>query len=61
MVAAEMRKTIQRLDSNLAVYGVGALREILGLVYLPMHAAVITLGAFGALALMLCLTGIYGL
>jgi predicted permease len=60
-VAAEMRKTIQQLDPNLAVYGVGALREILGLVYLPMHAAVITLGAFGALALMLCLTGIYGL
>jgi predicted permease len=60
-VAAEMRTTIQRLDPNLAVYGVGGLREMLGLVYLPMHAAVITLGAFGGLALMLCLTGIYGL
>jgi hypothetical protein len=53
-----MRKTIQRLDPNLAVYNVGALREILGLVYLPMHAAVITLGVFGGLAPMLCLTGI---
>jgi predicted permease len=60
-LAAEMRKAIERLDPNLAVYGTGALREMLGLVYLPMHAAVITLGAFGVLALMLCLTGIYGL
>ena len=60
-VAAEMRKAIQRLDPNLAVYGAGGLREVLGLVYLPMRAAVITLGAFGGLALMLCLTGIYGL
>jgi predicted permease len=60
-LAAEMRKAIDRLDPNLAVYGAGGLREMLGLVYLPMRASVITLGAFGILALMLCLTGIYGL
>ena len=34
---------------------------MLGLVYLPMHAAALMLGAFGLLALMLCITGIYGL
>ncbi len=60
-MAAEMRQVLGRLDPNLAVYGVGGWRQMLGLVYLPMHAAVITLGAFGALALMLAITGIYGL
>lgn len=34
---------------------------MLGLVYLPMHAAVIALAAFGLLAIMLSITGIYGL
>jgi ABC-type antimicrobial peptide transport system permease subunit len=56
-----MRQTIARLDPHLAVYGLGGLRQMLGLVYLPMRAAVITLGAFGLLALMLSITGIYGL
>ena len=60
-MAGEMRQALSRLDPNLAVYGVGGLRQMLGLVYLPMHAAVITLGAFGVLALMLAITGIYGL
>ncbi len=60
-LAAEMRQAIARLDPHLAVFGVGGLRPMLGLVFLPMHAAVITLGAFGVLALMLSLTGVYGL
>lgn len=60
-VAAEMREAIARLDPHLAVYGVGSLQQMLGLVYLPMHAAVMALGAFGVLALMLAITGIYGL
>jgi predicted permease len=60
-LAAEMRQALGRLDPNLAVYGTGGWRQMLGLVYLPMHAAVVTLGAFGALALMLAITGIYGL
>ena len=34
---------------------------MLGFVYLPMHAAAIALGAFGLLAIMLSVTGIYGL
>jgi ABC-type antimicrobial peptide transport system permease subunit len=34
---------------------------MLGFVYLPMHAAIVSLGAFGVLALMLSITGIYGL
>ncbi len=34
---------------------------MLSLAYLPVHAAVIALGAFGMLAVMLAITGIYGL
>lgn len=60
-MAAEMRRAINRLDPGIAVYGAGALRGMLGLVYLPMHAAAIALGSFGVLALMLSLTGIHGL
>jgi predicted permease len=59
-LANEMRQLVARHDSNLAVYGLGGLRQMLGLVYLPMRAAAIALGAFGALALMLAITGIYG-
>jgi len=60
-LAAEMREAIGRLDPHLAIFGVGSLHQMLGLVYLPMRAAVVALGAFGVLALMLSITGIYGL
>src|SRR5262249_53284236 len=60
-LAAEMKQAIASLDPHLAVYGIGGLRQMLGLVYLPTHAAVIALGAFGVLAIMLSITGIYGL
>jgi hypothetical protein len=60
-LAGEMRQAIAALDPNLPVYGVGSLRQMTGFVYLPMHAAAIALGAFGLLAIMLSVTGIYGL
>lgn len=56
-----MRQAIQNLDPQLPVYGAGSLGQMLGVVYLPMHAAAIALGGFGVLAMMLSVTGIYGL
>ncbi|MBS1824579.1 MAG: ABC transporter permease [Acidobacteria bacterium] len=60
-VAAEMRRLVMDRDADLAVYGAGGLWQLLGLVYLPIRAAAIALGAFGLLAAMLAVTGIYGL
>lgn len=60
-LSGEMRQAIANLDPQLPVYGVGGLRQMLGFVYLPMRAAAIALGAFGLLAIMLSVTGIYGL
>jgi predicted permease len=59
-VAAEMRVAIAQLDPHLPVYGTGSLAQLIGLVYLPVRAAVISLGAFGLLAILLAVTGIYG-
>jgi len=60
-IVGEMRRLIAKEDPNLAIFATGSLRQMLGVVYLPMRAAAIALGAFGALALMLAITGIYGL
>ena len=59
-VAGEMRRALATLDPHLPAYGVGSLTQMLGFAYLPAHAAVIALGAFGLLAVMLAITGIYG-
>jgi predicted permease len=60
-LSAGMRQAVANLDPHLPVYGAGSLRSTLGFVYLPMRAAAIALGAFGLLAIMLSVTGIYGL
>jgi predicted permease len=60
-MATEMRQAMAGLDPHLPIYGAGSLRQMLGLVYLPMNAAAIALGSFGVLAIMLSITGIYGL
>src|SRR5215471_12860449 len=59
-VAAEMRKVVQDLDPRLPVYSTASLNELLSFTYLPVRAAVISLGAFGLLAILLSITGIYG-
>jgi predicted lysophospholipase L1 biosynthesis ABC-type transport system permease subunit len=59
-VAAEMRRVIQDLDPRLPVYSTASLGELLSFTFLPVRAAVISLGTFGALALMVSVIGIYG-
>ena len=59
-VAAEMRRAIAKLDPHLPVYNTGSLAQLIGMVYLPAQAAVFSLGAFGVLAILLAVTGIYG-
>jgi predicted permease len=56
-----MRKEIAALDPKLPIYGAGSLESMLGFAMFPMHAAAIALTAFGVLALLLTVTGIYGL
>ncbi len=56
-----IRKQIAAIDPKLPVYGAGSLDDMLGFAMFPMHAAAIALSAFGVLALLLTVTGIYGL
>ncbi len=56
-----IRKQIAALDPKLPVYGAGNLNDMLGFAMFPMHAAAIALSAFGVFALLLTVTGIYGL
>jgi predicted permease len=60
-IVAKMRERLAQLDPQLPLSGVGGLQQILGFAFLPMHAAVVALSAFGILAIMLAVTGIYGL
>jgi predicted permease len=61
VLAAEMRDAVSALDPHLPLYGVGSMSEVLKLAFLPSRAAVVALSAFGILALVLAITGIYGL
>jgi macrolide transport system ATP-binding/permease protein len=60
-LAGQLRRTIASLDPQLPLYAAGSVRQMLDLAYLPARAATIALGAFGGLAMMLAITGIYGL
>jgi predicted permease len=60
-VAREVEQAIRGLDRSLPLYSVGPLRNLLDIAYFQARAAVWSLGAFGVLALMLAVTGIYGL
>jgi predicted permease len=60
-MAGQLRKAIGDLDARLPLYGVGSLTQMLGFAFFPSRAATVALGAFGVLAIMLAVTGIYGL
>jgi predicted permease len=60
-MAEQIRKTIGDLDSRLPLYGVGSLTQMLGFAFFPSRAATVALSALGVLAIMLAITGIYGL
>lgn len=60
-VAAEMRNALVNLDSQVPIFSVGGLRQMLALAYSPMKAALYALGTFGVLAAMLAATGVYGI
>jgi predicted permease len=61
VTAASMLRAVKALDPALPTYGVGSMRENMALALLPAQIAVVALGSLGTLALMLAVTGIYGL
>ena len=60
-MARALRRAVASLDRQLPFYALGSVRQMLDLAYLPARGATIALGAFGVLALMLSVTGIYGI
>lgn len=60
-VAGDIRRLVAALDSGLAVYDVGSLRQLIGFAWLPNQAAAVVLTVYGVLALILAATGIHGL
>ncbi|MGD0693794.1 MAG: ABC transporter permease [Terriglobia bacterium] len=59
-VLSGLRRTVQELDPNLALYDVETMKQIMLLPLFPAHAAGLLLGVFGALALLLAMAGLYG-
>ncbi len=60
-VMEQVRKLIAAMDPHLPLYGTGSLKNMLGFALFPMHAAAVSLSAFGILAMLLAVTGIHGL
>jgi predicted permease len=60
-LALRMKRAVQSLDRGLPVYSTGALENLLDITFFQARAAAWALSAFGLLALMLAVTGIYGL
>ncbi len=58
---AAVTKAVHDLDPNVPIEASGSWQDQLGLVLFPAHAATIALGIFGVLALLLSVTGTFGL
>ena len=56
-----IRQAIANVDSSIPVFSISSWPDALGLMLLPARAATIALSIFGALAMMLAITGIFGL
>jgi predicted permease len=60
-VIASVRRAFAELDPSIPLYETQTLNGMLGVALLPSRAAAIALGAFGALAVLLALTGLHGI
>ena len=56
-----MRRAVLELDPSLTVFADGSLTSALGLALFPAKMAAVVLGSFGALAVILAATGVYGI
>jgi ABC-type antimicrobial peptide transport system permease subunit len=56
-----VRKAIASVDPALPIFSLNTWSDVLGLVTFPARAATIALGVLGALAMMLAVTGIFGM
>lgn len=56
-----IRQAIANVDASIPVFSIGSWQDALGLMLLPARAATVALGIFGALAMMLAVTGIFGM
>jgi predicted permease len=59
-VIADVRRALASIDPGVALYETQTVDDMLGTVRLPARAAAIALGGFGTLALLLAITGLYG-
>jgi predicted permease len=60
-VLPQVRAAISALDSRAPVLYQGAARDVMAIAFLPSNAAGIALSAFGALAVLLAITGVYSI
>jgi predicted permease len=61
LMSAAVRKAVHDLDANVPIEASGSWQDQLGIVLFPARAATIALGIFGVLALLLSVTGTFGL
>ncbi len=60
MVAA-VRRAIAQVDSGMPVFNVSSWTDVLQIATFPARAATVSLGVLGAMAIMLAITGIFGI
>ena len=60
-IVPALRAAISNFDSSIPVFSVTTWPDALGIALFPARAATIALGIFGILALMLAITGVFGL